>query len=78
MNHEYTELHMMFPGLDPKTMVEQATKEMVDIELAAHGGSIVELRKTGGRWQVVAGQPLRAPHHGAQHRDDDRRPRRRP
>ncbi len=55
VNHEYTELHMMFPGLDPKTMVEQATKEMVDVELAAHGGSIIELRKTGERWQVVEG-----------------------
>jgi hypothetical protein len=55
VNHEYTELHMMFPGLDPKTMVEQATKEMVDIELAAHGASIIELRKSGDRWQVVEG-----------------------
>ena len=55
VNHEYTELHMMFPGLDPKTMVETATKEMVDIELAAHGGSVIEVRKTGGSWQVVQG-----------------------
>jgi len=54
-NHEYTELHMMFPGLDPKTMVERATPEMIDIELAAHGGSIVEIRKSGTSWQVVEG-----------------------
>ncbi len=52
-NHEYTELHMMFPGLDPKTMAERATQEMVDVELAAHGGSIVEIRKQGNRWQIV-------------------------
>jgi secreted PhoX family phosphatase len=55
VNHEYTELHMMFPGLDPKTMVETATKEMVEIELAAHGGSVIEVRKIGGTWQVVEG-----------------------
>jgi secreted PhoX family phosphatase len=55
VNHEYTELHMMFPGLDAKTMVETASKEMVDIELAAHGGSIIEVRKTSGTWQVVQG-----------------------
>jgi secreted PhoX family phosphatase len=54
-NHEYTELHMMFPGLDPKTMVEKATPEMVDVELAAHGASIVEIRKEGSQWKVVEG-----------------------
>src|SRR5262245_48323269 len=55
VNHEYTELHMMFPGMDPKTMAERATKEMADVELAAHGGSIVEVRKSGNTWQVVEG-----------------------
>jgi secreted PhoX family phosphatase len=55
VNHEYTELHMMFPGLDPKTMVERATKEMADTELAAHGASIVEVRKAAGRWEIVDG-----------------------
>src|SRR5262249_31666370 len=53
VNHEYTELHMMFPGMDPKTMAAAATKEMADIELAAHGGSVVEIRKIGGQWKVV-------------------------
>ncbi len=55
VNHEYTELHMMFPGVNPKTMVESATKEMVDVELAAHGGSVIEIRKNGGNWHVVEG-----------------------
>ena len=53
VNHEYTELHMMFPGMDPKTSAETATKEMADVELAAQGASIVEIRKNGGGWQVV-------------------------
>jgi uncharacterized protein len=55
VNHEYTELHMMFPGLDPKTMVEAASKEMIDIELTAMGGTVVEVRKAGNRWRVVEG-----------------------
>ena len=30
------------------------TKELVDIEIAAHGGSVVEIRRQpGGPWQVV-------------------------
>jgi uncharacterized protein len=52
-NHEYTELHMMFPGMDPKTMASLATLEMAETELAAHGASVVEIRKSGNRWQVV-------------------------
>jgi uncharacterized protein len=31
---------------------------MVDAELAAHGGSIIEIRKVQGRWQVVSGSPF--------------------
>ncbi|MCG7505530.1 PhoX family protein [Mesorhizobium retamae] len=61
VNHEYTNPHLMFPGIvkvvekDGKKALEQAplTKEQVDIEMAAHGGTIVEIRKDGGKWQVV-------------------------
>lgn len=61
VNHEYTNPHLMFPGLvsvvekDGKKKLEQKalTKEQVDIEIAAHGGTIVEIRKDGGKWQVV-------------------------
>ncbi len=61
VNHEYTNPHLMFPGIvsvveaDGKKKIEQAplTREQVDIEIAAHGGSIVEIRKEGGKWQVV-------------------------
>ncbi|HEX9461085.1 MAG TPA: alkaline phosphatase PhoX, partial [Alphaproteobacteria bacterium] len=52
-NHEYTESYMMFPGLSRKDVPDKLTKEQVDVEIAAHGASIVEVRKTGGRWQVV-------------------------
>jgi secreted PhoX family phosphatase len=61
VNHEYTNAHLMFPGL--VTMVEgkpvqgDLSAEQVDIEIAAHGGSIVEIRKIDGKWQVVADSP---------------------
>ena len=61
VNHEYTNPHLMFPGIvkivekEGKKSIESAplTKEQVDIEMAAHGGAIVEIRKEGGKWQVV-------------------------
>jgi secreted PhoX family phosphatase len=61
VNHEYTNPHLMFAGLvavvekDGKKKLEQKplTKEQVDIEIAAHGGTIVEIRKADGKWQVV-------------------------
>ncbi|RWF63408.1 PhoX family phosphatase [Mesorhizobium sp. M4B.F.Ca.ET.190.01.1.1] len=61
VNHEYTNPHLMFPGIvkivdkDGKKEAEVAplSKEQVDVEMAAHGGSIVEIRKDGGKWQVV-------------------------
>ena len=57
VNHEYTNEELMFPGL-----VEQSakavnfagmTRDLVDIEMAAHGGSVIEIRKDDGRWKVV-------------------------
>ncbi|TPN75431.1 PhoX family phosphatase [Mesorhizobium sp. CU2] len=61
VNHEYTNPHLMFPGIvsvvekDGKRKAEVAplSKEQVDVEMAAHGGTIVEIRKDGGKWQVV-------------------------
>jgi len=61
VNHEYTNPHLMFPGLvsvvekDGKKTLEQKplTKEQIDIEIAAHGGAVVEIRKQDGKWQVV-------------------------
>lgn len=57
VNHEYTNPHLMFPGLvkleDGKVVQGSLSKEQVDIELAAHGGTIVEIRKTDSKWKVV-------------------------
>lgn len=57
VNHEYTNPHLMFPGLvqvvDGKIKQGALSKEQVDVEMAAHGGTIVEIRKVDGKWQVV-------------------------
>ncbi|WP_274629211.1 PhoX family protein [Arvimicrobium flavum] len=61
VNHEYTNEHLMFPGIvkivDGKPEVAAADQARVDIEMAAHGGSIVEIRKAEGKWQVVKDSP---------------------
>ncbi len=47
VNHEYTNGLMMFPGYDARN----PTHEQVDIELAAHGASVVLVRRdAGGDW----------------------------
>lgn len=57
VNHEYTNEELMFPGLgrqDTKAVAfAKMTKDIVDIEMAAHGGSVLEVRRDGETWQVV-------------------------
>ncbi len=56
VNHEYTNEEVMFPGLGRQDNAEFAgmTPELIDIEMAAHGGSVVEImRDDAGTWQVV-------------------------
>lgn len=57
VNHEYTNPHLMFPGLvtiaEGKAEQGPLSKEQVDVEMAAHGGTIVEIRRMDGKWQVV-------------------------
>lgn len=58
VNHEYTNEEVMFPGLGGgyDKAFSQATPELVAVEMAAHGGSIVEVaREAGGAWRPVAG-----------------------
>jgi secreted PhoX family phosphatase len=55
INHEYTDEEVMFPGLgrydDGHAGV---TREIVDIEMACNGGSIVEVQKVDGKWRLVS------------------------
>jgi len=57
VNHEYTNEHLMFPGIvtvkEGELEVAPADAKRVAIEMAAHGGTIVEIRKVDGKWQVV-------------------------
>ena len=56
VNHEYTNEEVMFPGLgrQDRAGFEGMTKELVDIEMAAHGGSVVEIARGGdGKWALV-------------------------
>ncbi|HYD68194.1 PhoX family phosphatase [Azospirillum sp.] len=53
VNHEYTDEEVMFPGVgeeQQKAKFTRMTRDLVDIEIAAHGGSVVEVRKVGGSW----------------------------
>lgn len=58
VNHEYTIEELMFPGLGGYAKdFSNATREGVEIEMACHGGSILEIRKERGRWRVVEDSP---------------------
>jgi len=53
VNHEYTNAEIMFPGLTEENKLANITKDQVEVEIAAHGLSVVEVRKNGTSWQVV-------------------------
>ncbi|UKJ72432.1 PhoX family protein [Azospirillum brasilense] len=53
VNHEYTDEEVMFPGVgveQQKDKFARMTRTLVDIEMAAHGGTVVEIRKVKGKW----------------------------
>jgi secreted PhoX family phosphatase len=62
VNHEYTNEHLMFPGIvtiaDGKPRVAPADRRRIDIEMAAHGGTVAEIRRDGEDWQVVTASPF--------------------
>jgi secreted PhoX family phosphatase len=58
VNHEYTDEEIMFPSLSGAQDTKEAgfaqmTQDLADVEMAAHGGTVLEIRKVDGRWQVV-------------------------
>ncbi|MGD9867405.1 MAG: PhoX family phosphatase [Hyphomicrobiales bacterium] len=57
INHEYTNEELMFPGVGVQHTSDAAfakmTRELVDIEMAAHGGTVIEVARTDGKWSVV-------------------------
>jgi secreted PhoX family phosphatase len=60
INHEYTNEEVMFPGIGRQEakdkLFKDMTRSLVEIEMAAHGASIIEVeRGETGKWSVVAG-----------------------
>jgi len=54
INHEYTDEELMFPGYGKHDKgFSQVTKQIVDVEMACHGGSVIEIKKEDGKWRVV-------------------------
>lgn len=53
INHEYTNAHLMFPGVEKKDIVDTLTHEQALVEIAAHGHSVVEIKKTDGTWEIM-------------------------
>jgi uncharacterized protein len=58
VNHEYTNEELMFPELPGRQDLRNVrfanmNKKLADIEIMAHGGAVLEIRKTNGKWAVV-------------------------
>ncbi|MEO0672593.1 MAG: PhoX family phosphatase, partial [Pseudomonadota bacterium] len=56
VNHEYTNEELMFPGLgrqDRDAKFAGMTADLVAIEMMAHGGAVLEVKRENGAWRVV-------------------------
>jgi len=53
VNNEYTDPHIMFPGMTEDDAAKKVTKEQAEALRAAWGHSIVEIKKTDGKWAIV-------------------------
>ena len=54
VNHEYSNEEVMFPDLGGYDDNHSgATRQIADIEMACHGGSVIEIKKENGQWTVV-------------------------
>ncbi|MCC7273921.1 MAG: PhoX family phosphatase [Alphaproteobacteria bacterium] len=57
VNHEYTIAGLMFPGIGPGREAALAASAVQSaIEIAAHGGSVVEVRRGPDGWRTTAGR----------------------
>ena len=61
VNHEYASPEVMFPGLGgrpDRNDFAKMTQANIDVEMAAHGVSVVEIRLTDGKWRPRTDGPL--------------------
>lgn len=56
VNHEYTSTPLMFPAVAPG-YPDTMTAELCAVEMAAHGGSIIEIVLRDETWQVAIDSP---------------------
>ena len=56
VHHEYTSTPLMLPAV-AETYPESMTEELCRTEMAAHGGSVVEIEQTNDGWKPVIGSP---------------------
>jgi secreted PhoX family phosphatase len=54
VNNEYTDPHIMFPGMTEDDAAKKVTQEQAEALRAGWGHSIVEIKKTDGKWAIVA------------------------
>lgn len=58
VNHEYCCSYLMFPNLPyDETIGLRTSREQIDVEMATHGHSVIEIKKTGNQWKMVADSP---------------------
>jgi hypothetical protein len=57
VNHEYVNRELMFSGVkrDDVRRPGLVSREMVDVEMMAHGGSVLEIALVRGKWVLVEG-----------------------
>ena len=54
VHHEYTNTNLMFAGIgEGRASRLNTNKAQCEVEMAAHGGSIIEIAREGGAWKVV-------------------------
>ena len=54
-NLEYTNTNLMFAGMGAGRGANlEASKDQVAVEMAAHGGAVIEIVREAGAWKVVA------------------------
>ena len=54
VNHEYANAELMWPGLTRSDKFEKMTAAMAAVEMAAHGHSVIEVKRHAGRWSVTS------------------------
>ncbi|MCZ7649144.1 MAG: PhoX family phosphatase [Planctomycetota bacterium] len=66
VNHEYGSPELMFPrepadeprpSPEERIEIREREKKKVDVLMAAHGHSVLEVKREGGAWKVVADSP---------------------